>query len=484
MLITLLLLPLTVMLLSAKDTSAEAKLLSQATSPTLITPTIYCLGGVPCTSPEPTATTAPIPGSGTPATSPTSETTPSTSPSPTNPCETQSNIQHNKKKQHKKNTGNGGWIEKFIEFLFKLILMLLGQPVPPAPTPVTPEPTVEPTTQPDPSVTPDPCEPTTPVEPTSGQEQPTVNPTSEVTPTIFGTTPSIVPSVTPPSGTPGQQTLGCGNVATPPDATLTTADSNTPLTIKEGGTPQKWKVYDGQCKTVGAITIRANYVVVQNFQVRAKKNLGIGIGGTTVDAKVHHVVVQNNDIKDVMAPGDLNVMEMFGDNITIAYNTAIDAITGDAGGSHTDFVQTWNTKAGMQTTNVIIVGNRATGEPDDAKESVNTHYNQAVIGEGASCSAGGGGSGQSENWFVADNYWTADSKFCAINNVTYTRNTFAGIDKRAVVIQDGSAGFKYYSDNKVADGGRTTVGIGATVIPGPGPATPYWMGKGGNFSVL
>jgi hypothetical protein len=294
------------------------------------------------------------------------------------------------------------------------------------------------------------------------------------------------PNPTPPGPTPnpnpGQQTLGVGGVATPPGAILATSDKpGVTLSITEGGTADNYKVYDGQGHTIGQIKIRANYVVVQNYKSRPRHNLGISIGYG--DAKVNHVVVQNNDVKELLGgTGDLNAMEVWGDDITIAYNTAIDAITGDAGGSHTDFIQTWNTHGGWNTTNLRVIGNRATGEPDDAKQDVNTHYNQALIGEGSDCNSGGGGSGQSANWFIADNYWTADSKFCDIDNVTYTRNTFAGIDKRAVVIQDGSAGFKYYSDNKVADGGRTTVGIGATVIDGPGPANPNWVGKGGNFS--
>jgi hypothetical protein len=304
-----------------------------------------------------------------------------------------------------------------------------------------------------------------------------------VTPNPPGPTPN--PPGPNPNPNPGEQTLGVGGVATPPDAVLATSDKpGQGLTIKEGGTPEKYKVYDGQGHTIGTINIRANYVVVQNYKVRPRHNLGIGIGGSSsvTDSMVHHVVVQNNDIKELLGgTGDLNAMEMFGDNIVIAYNTAIDAIIGDAGGSHTDFVQTWNQKSGQQTTNVIIVGNRATGEPDDANEQVNTHYNQAVIGEGSDCNSGGGGSGQSGNWYLSDNYFTADSKFCDIDNVTYTRNKFAGIDKRVVVIQNGSANFKYYSDNQIVDGGRTTVGIGADVIPGPGPAAPNWVGKGGNF---
>jgi len=285
------------------------------------------------------------------------------------------------------------------------------------------------------------------------------------------------PSTPTPTPTVPAQTLGVGGVATPPGAILATSDkAGQSMTISESGTPEQYRVYDGQGHTIGQIKIRANYVIVQNYRVRPRNNLGISIGYG--DSKVHHVVVQNNDIKDVMGPGDINAMEMWGNDIVIAYNTAIDMVTGDAGGSHTDFIQTWNTHDGWNASDVIIVGNRATGEPDDANEHVDTHFNQAVIGEGATASSGGGGSGVSQNWFIADNYWTADCKFDDIENVVYTRNTFAGIDKRAVVVSKKSSNKYYYSDNRVADGGRTTVEIGAPVIPGPGPATPTWPGSG------
>jgi hypothetical protein len=283
-----------------------------------------------------------------------------------------------------------------------------------------------------------------------------------------------------PDPTPGNQTLGVGGVATPPGAILATGNTTSPLNITTSGTPDNYRVYDGKGFTCGALKIRANYVVVQNYRVRAQSNLGISIGYG--DAKVNHVVVQNNDVKDCRGPGDINAMEVWGDQITIAYNTAIDAITGDAGGSHTDFIQTWNTHGGWNTTNLRVIGNRATGEPDDAREHINTHYNQALIGEGAGASSGGGGSGVSSDWWIDGNYWTADCKFDDIDRVTFTRNTFAGIDKRAVVVSSKSTDFRYYSDNRIADGGRATVGIGASVIPGPGPATPHWYGKGGNFS--
>lgn len=112
-------------------------------APSTITPTLYCLG-VPCPADGVTPT-----GSNT---VPLISITPAngiTSPAPGtntggnnagNPCETnQASIQHDngKKKKHKrdkdKNRDNGGFIEKFIQMLMKLLerlFTMLGIPVP------------------------------------------------------------------------------------------------------------------------------------------------------------------------------------------------------------------------------------------------------------------------------------------------------------------------------------------------------------------
>src|SRR4051812_2451717 len=101
----------------------------------------------------------------------------------------------------------------------------------------------------------------------------------------------------------GTQTLGVGGVSTPPGAILATSDqTGVQLNITTSGTAANPRVYDGQGHTIGKIEIRANYVVVQNYRVRPRANLGISIGYG--DAKVNHVTVQNNDIKDVMLSGD------------------------------------------------------------------------------------------------------------------------------------------------------------------------------------
>jgi hypothetical protein len=209
-------------------------------------------------------------------------------------------------------------------------------------------------------------------------------------------------------------------------------------------------------------------VTVQNYRIEAQQQYGI-------DCKLvrdfKDVIIQNNDIKDLRptGDGDLNAMTINGDDIKILYNTAIYFVGQESSGSHTDFIQTWNDDPGESTSNLYVVGNWAEGVPADNGDM--NHIHQAVIGEGKdSTDGGGGGTGVSQNWFIADNYWTADCKFDDIDNVTYTRNTFAGVDKRAVVVTSLSSGFKYYSDNKIT--GTTTIEIGATVIAGPGPATP------------
>ena len=266
-------------------------------------------------------------------------------------------------------------------------------------------------------------------------------------------------------GTGTTQTLGVGGVATPAGAILATGNTTSALQITSGGTATNPKVYDGKGFTVGRINIRANYVVVQNYRIVSREQYGI-------DSKGVGITIQNNDIKDCRptGDGDMNAITFKGDNTRILYNTAINFVgVSDSGSSHTDAIQTWNSHAGDSSSNVVIIGNRFEGPPTEAGGA--NHIHQAVIGEGKdSTDGGGGGTGVSQNWFIADNYWTADCKFDDIDNVTFTRNTFAGDDKRVVVVTSLSSGFKYYSDNVVT--GHYSIEIGAPVIPGPGPANP------------
>lgn len=190
-------------------------------SPTTITPTYQCLAGTPCTSPLPSATVAPgvTGGAGQITLPPVGGTNPSGNPSipnpSTQPCvnDTISGIMHEKKKPKFEN--GGGIIERFLQFLFKLLEMFfkfLGIPVPNMPNPGNPGQIPQPTQTPGgvnpnptqaPSVSPIPCpEPTTP--PVGGQQPSTVPsvstaPSAAPSPTIFGQ-PTTNPQVTTAPG--------------------------------------------------------------------------------------------------------------------------------------------------------------------------------------------------------------------------------------------------------------------------------------------
>jgi len=267
------------------------------------------------------------------------------------------------------------------------------------------------------------------------------------------------------AGSPSER-VGVGGVATPANAVLTTRDSTETLKIRESGSEGSPRVYDGQGHTVGTIIIRADWVVVQNFRVQATGQYGI-------DSKGTHVTIQNNDIKGVHASGDgdLNAMTFFGDYTSIRNNTAIDFVSGGAGDSHTDAIQTWNQDPGESSSYVVIQGNYFSGPLEDDHSS---YIHQCVMSEGAdSTDGGGGGTGASHDWLVAGNYCVGDMKFDDIDNVAVTGNEFAGVDKRVVVVTPLSTGFKFYSDNKVT-GKYGQIGVEVTQgqAPAPGWETP------------
>lgn len=182
---------------------------------TLITPTIYCVGGTgggPCATIAPTYAMQPSITGGANVTLPpiggTNPTSGAGNPNPTTtPCaiDSTSGIMHNKDKHKKKFKENkGGLIEQFFKFLLKLIEWLIsgGQfPVPnpnpnPSPSPV-PTGNPVPTGQPQPTINPCP-EPSTVPQPTT---QPTIQPTSAPTIGIISPTsvaqPTTIPTTSP-----------------------------------------------------------------------------------------------------------------------------------------------------------------------------------------------------------------------------------------------------------------------------------------------
>lgn len=260
------------------------------------------------------------------------------------------------------------------------------------------------------------------------------------------------------------QTLGVGGVATPAGARKETGNRGA-FSINSGGTPGNPVVYDGAGFTSGRITINANWVTVQNYRVNADGQYGVyGLG--------NGITIQNNEIYNVHAPGDLNAITLFGNDNTIAFNkTPRDWISGDPGSSHTDCIQIWDTSSKIPTNRLLVYGNYFDGQ----LQSEGNPIHQGLMAEGpASTDGGGGGSGPMADWHIEGNYWRDDwnqcLKFDDIDNVTITRNTFAGAADRIVEATSLSSNVKFYSDNKITGSYGQT---GIAVTAGAGPVNPY-----------
>jgi F5/8 type C domain len=266
---------------------------------------------------------------------------------------------------------------------------------------------------------------------------------------------------------PPTQTLGVGGVATPAGAVLV-GNQSSEYTIDSGGTATVPKVYDCQGNTIrGGVRIEAGNVVVQNCRVDAEQEYGIYSDNSD------NVTIQNNDIKGVKGPGDLNAITFFGNNCKILYNTAVDFVTGDPGDSHTDFVQTWvSSSHPTASDNVQIRGNEAVGPANPDRDSSIGSIHQFLMAEdyGEGGNSGGDTDGM-KNWIVADNQvgdsWNQAVKLDGPDNVSFTRNKFVGSSDYVMDVTSASTGVKFYSDNQV---GPDYGSIGVTVTAGAGPA--------------
>jgi hypothetical protein len=271
----------------------------------------------------------------------------------------------------------------------------------------------------------------------------------------------------PGGGTPGAQTLGVGGIPRPVAASnvvLATGNAGATLNITTSGTSTVQRIYDGGGFTVPKITIAADYVTVQNYNVSGGGNAGIystGTGNT----------IQNNDISQISegGEGDINGITFFGNNTQILFNDIDNLVAGDPLGSHTDGIQTWNTTSKRASSNVTIKGNRVNGPVlSDPK-----YIHQGVTAEGNNAtSGGGGGTGNSATWTIDGNYFNTYGnqvlELRDIQGVVVTRNTFAGATTKIVNSGDGST-VSYYSDNIVTG---TYGSVGVSVIAGNGPTGP------------
>lgn len=269
-------------------------------------------------------------------------------------------------------------------------------------------------------------------------------------------------------GTTGPvQTFGVGGVVTPAGAILATADSTSRLVISSGGSPGTPKVYDGKGFKVAGITVTDDDVVVQNYRITGATRDGVSTFGA-------RITVQNCDIAQVSSgdDGDINAVTHFGDGFEGCYNTigVSAALVGTlaSSGSHTDAFQTWNTPTKRSSSGVKIHHNRVVG-PD---RSDPRYIHQFVQAEGKdSTDDGGGGTGVSSGWLIADNDVDIDCvnqviHLDDIDDVDITRNK---IKRRAgKIVEKGSfsTGIRYWADN---DATGFTGSVGVTVTPGSGP---------------
>jgi hypothetical protein len=269
----------------------------------------------------------------------------------------------------------------------------------------------------------------------------------------------------------GSQTLGVGGVATPPGAILGSGNSGG-LVITTSGSAGNPRVYDGEGRTVGMIEVSANYVTVQNFNIVANDQYGAYLDG-------NNIAFQNNDIKGIVVAGDgdLNAITAFGNNINILYNTAINFVSGDPGGSHTDCVQTWvSSSHPVASSNWNIVGNKFWGPLNPSRDASIASIHQVIMvedyGQGGNS---GGNTGGISGWFIADNQfrgsWNQDIKIDGGDNFDITRNVFTGDSDLACDFFSGT-GCKFYASNSV---GGSYGQVGVSITAGTGPATPDYV---------
>jgi hypothetical protein len=268
------------------------------------------------------------------------------------------------------------------------------------------------------------------------------------------------------------QTLGVGGIATPSGAILATSDqAGTSLTITTSGTSSSPRVYDGQGKKIGRVTFSGcQYVVVQNYLIQSGNQYGVVFDGAS------NCTLQNCDISDVRVSGDgdLNAITIWGGNANkIRYNTAINYVSGDPGGSHTDWIQTWVSSSHPNAaTNYEIVGNKAIGPANPSRDNAVPSIHQWIMVEGAGRGGNSGGSGNPSGWFVAENEvgdsWNQAVKLDGGTNFTFTRNRFVGSSDKVFDLPSAS-GYQIYSDNEFSSSYGS---VGGTITNGAGPATP------------
>lgn len=268
------------------------------------------------------------------------------------------------------------------------------------------------------------------------------------------------------TNTGGGQTLGVGGIAKPAGATTGAGGSGT-WSIPSGGTASNPKVYDGEGRTVGRVNCTVDNVVIQNYRINANNQYAAFI-------EANNVTLQNCDMKGLTptGDGDLNVITMFGNDIKIRYNTAVNPVQGDPGDSHTDAIQTWVSSSHPNASqNCQVIGNKFTGPSNPSRANSVASIHQCIMVESAGHGGNSGGSGTPSNWLILDNEfgdsWNQSVKLDAGNNFTFARNNFTGSSD--VIFALTGSGNTVYSSNTFGSGYGS---VGASTTSGNGPADP------------
>lgn len=214
------------------------------------------------------------------------------------------------------------------------------------------------------------------------------------------------------------------------------------LTIEQGGSAQQPLVISGGGRSVvRGISVDADHVVVDGFQVLGAEAPGIELTGNGITAS-------NNLVKHPTG-GDFDGLRFFGNDLRILHNTITDISPGSSG-AHADCMQTF-TSGRPASENVVISGNLC--------DSID---NQCLMAEGpGDVGDGGGGDGISANWLLSNNYCEYGSSQAymieAVQDVTIRNNEFVGSSDKAIGLDVGATGAKV-SANKLV-GIKAAVGM-------------------------
>jgi hypothetical protein len=239
---------------------------------------------------------------------------------------------------------------------------------------------------------------------------------------------------------------GNASAPAPGDVICFTDDIDGPLQITIGGTPSSPITYSGTGKTkVRGIHAEADNLVIQGFLSDGADSTGIWVAGD-------NVTVQDNTITQVMHNDqDLDGMRFFGNDVRLLHNWVHDLEGNDPEESHVDCMQSFATSR-SGTTNAVLLGNRCEGIRA-----------QCLMAEGPHVKDGSG-QGVSQNWLFEGNYCDAHAKAQSVSlqdvqNVTISRNTFAGKASKAIALGQNSTGVVVTDDNVLGPDYKRLVGF-------------------------